>query len=545
MKTLRNSILIVYFAVCILFSSVLRANAEDSLERQFRVLFISSYGFSNAAVPDQLSGFEKGIEGVNVDISYEFMDSDKYYGSLDIQNFDRFVKYKIFSVRAYDLIVVADDSALRYAINNREELFPDVPLVFMGVNNMTEAITASAMSNATGIAESPDFESNYALMKDLFPMRTHLNVVVDSSVAGQGDYVEFMKFRDNHPEINSTVINTSYYTATGLEEVLGGLDGDDIILFLDFTVDGEKKNYSLKHASDFLSAYAPNVPIFRLTSTDVGHGVFGGISYSYYNAGEIAGDVARRILLGEPADAIPLKSTTVSTPYFDQDCMDKFGIVYSQLPKGSVVINEHENLAKFYRENTLISNLVIIILILLVAIIGILYATNIRRKKIIRTDFLTQMPNRKKIMEDINQAITSLAPYGLIMLDVDRFKLINDTYGHKVGDEIIIGVGERLKKLSGKDVTFARLGGDEFCGLFTAATPEKGKKICEDIIKNVKGVFKTSAGDISLTVSIGCATYPEDTNDAGKLLECADTALYETKANGRNGYTLFGSINQS
>lgn len=545
MKTLQRGIIIAYFALCILLSSDLRVGAEDGLERQFHVLFISSYGFSNAAVPDQLSGFEKGIEGVNVDISYEFMDSDKYYGSLDLNNFDKFVRYKIFSIRDYDLVVVADDTALRYAINNRSELFPNAPLVFMGINNMTEAVTASSMKNATGIAESPDFESNYALMKKLFPSRTHLNVIVDSSVAGQGDYVEFMKFKEKHPEISSTVINTSYYTAKGIEEVLGELDGNDIILFLDFAVDGEKKAYSLKHASDFLSAYAPDVPIFRLTSTDVGHGVLGGISYSYYDAGLIAGDISKRILLGEAADDIPLMSSSVYTPYFEQGCMDKFGIKYSMLPMGSVVINEHDNFAKFYRENTLISNLVFIILILLVVIIIMLNVSNNRRKKIIRTDFLTQMPNRMKLMEDMNQAISQLSPYGLIMLDVDHFKSINDTYGHTVGDEIIVGVGEKLKKLSGKNVTFARLGGDEFCGMINSSDPKMGEKICREIIKSTKDTFTTSAGDINLTVSIGCAMYPGDTEDPGKLMECADAALYATKENGRNGYTLFSSINKA
>ncbi|WP_408070422.1 ABC transporter substrate binding protein [Butyrivibrio sp. JL13D10] len=545
MKTLRNCIIIAYFAVCLFFASALKVGAEVALERQFRILFISSYGFSNAAVPDQLAGFEEGLGGVNVDISYEFMDSDKYYGGLDLQNFDKFVRYKIFSVRSYDLIVVADDTALRYAINNRAELFPDVPLVFMGVNNMTEAVTASAMKNSTGIAESPDFESNYALMKQLFPGRKHLNIIVDSSVAGQGDFVEFMKFKDNHPDIRSTVINTSYYTADGLQEVLESLGKDDIILFLDFSVDGEKKAYSLKHASDFLSTYAKDIPIFRLTSTDVGHGVFGGISYSYYEAGRIAGELSGRILMGESADDIPLMSSSVSTPYFDQEAMDKYGIVYSQLPKGSVVLNEHENLAKFYRENKLISNLSLIILLLMAVIIFILNATNSRRKKIIRTDFLTQMPNRKKLMEDINQAISSLSPYGLIMLDVDHFKNINDTYGHGVGDEIIVGVGERLKQLSGKEVTFARLGGDEFCGFFTSTEPDAGRQICEAIISSTKSPFKTSVGDITITVSIGCATYPADFDIPSNLMECADSALYATKENGRNGYTLFSSIDKA
>lgn len=528
-----------------LFSFAHKVSAKDSLERQFRVLFISSYGFSNAAVPEQLKGFEAGIDGINVDICYEFMDADKYYGGMDIQNFDKYLKYKIYSVRSYDLIVASDDSALRYVINNRNELFPDTPLVFMGVSNKTEAMTAAAMKNATGITEIPDFEGNYALMKKLFPGREHLNVVVDATIAGQGDYVEYMKFKDENPDIKSTVINTSYYTANGLKELLGSLGDDDIILFLDFARDGDGNSYSLANASDFMSTYAPDVPIMRLASSDIEHGVLGGISYSFYDAGWIAGDAAKRIILGENVDDMPLMTSTVTTPYFEQGSMDHFGIKYSMLPDGSQVLNEHKNLAKFYRENTMLSNLVIVIVLLMIAIIFILNITNAKRKRLMRMDFLTQMPNRMKLIEDMNQTIGLQMPYGLIMLDVDHFKDINDTYGHKVGDEIIAGVGERLKKLSKNQLQFARLGGDEFSGLFTSPSNEKAKKICESIIKSTKAPFKTSAGELKLTVSIGCAMYPLDVEDPNKVMESADSALYVTKENGRNGYTLFDSIDKT
>lgn len=528
-----------------ILAAPLNVRAMETQERQFDIFYISSYEYANDAVPPELEGFKAGIDGINVDFTYEFMDADKYYSAVDIQNFDKYLRYKLFSKRNYDLIVVADDPALRYAINNRNALFPNVPMVFMGINNKTEAATAAAMRNATGIAESPDFEGNYNLMKRLFPKRDHINVIVDSSVAGQGDYVEFMKFKEEHPELRSTIINTSYYTAQGLRELLASLDDEDIILFLDFTIDGERNSYSLHNAAEFLSDNAPDIPIFRLASADIGHGVLGGISYSYYDAGVIAGDASKRILLGESADDIPLMTSLVTTPYFDQESMDRFGLRYSQLPSGSIVINEHENFAKFYRENRVISNLAIVIVILMVFIIIMLYMTNIRRKKMIRTDFLTQMPNRKKIMEDINLAISQSAPFGVIMLDVDHFKDVNDTYGHKVGDEVIVGVADRLKKLAGKDLTFARLGGDEFCGLFTSPSTETGEKICKDIINSAKKKFKTSAGDLKLTVSIGCAMFPVDTKDNQNVVECADKALYVTKENGRNGYSMFGNIDKS
>lgn len=545
MKRLRYGLITAYLILGFLLALPIRAWAADNNVRQYRILYISSYGYANEAVPPELEGFKEGLDDINVDIRFEFMDGDNYYSAIDIQNFDKYLRYKFFSKRNYDLIAVADDQALRYAINNRNSLFPNVPMVFMGVNSQTEAVTAAAMKNATGIAETPDFEANFQLMKKLFPAREHINVIVDSSVAGQGDYVEFMKFKEKHPELSSTIVNTAYYTAGGLKDLLASLGDKDIILFLDFTLDGDRNSYSLNNASEFLSENASHIPIFRLASSDIGHGVLGGISYSYYDSARMAGEVSKRILLGESADDIPLMASTVTTPYFEQGAMDRFGIKYSQLPQGAVVRNEHQNLAKFYRENRVLSNLAIVVVLLMIAIIVLLHLTNVRRKRMIRTDFLTQMPNRKKIIEDINLAISQSVPYGVIMLDVDHFKDVNDTYGHKVGDEVIIEVGERLKKLACRDITFARLGGDEFCGLFMASTAETGEKICKDIMSSTKKKFKTSAGDLKLTVSIGCAMFPEETYDNQNVIECADKALYVTKEKGRNGYTLFGDINKS
>ncbi len=543
MKLFRRLLKTICLVLCIISACALTSSAQDSSERQFRILFISSYSYYNASVPEQLKGFQEGIEGIDVEITYEFMDSDQYYGAVDIQNFDKYLRYKVFSARNFDLVVVADDPALRYVTNIRSELFPNIPLVFMGVNNKTEAVTAAAMRNTTGIVESPDFEGNYALMKSLFPERKHVYVVVDSSVAGQGDYVEFMKFKENHPELWATILNTSYYTAAGLEKFLSYLGDEDVILFLDFSADGNKKSYSLQYAANFLTKNAPTVPIIRLATSNIGHGVLGGISYSYSEAGRIAGEACKDIFRGESVDDMPLMTTSITTTYFDQEAMDRFGLKYKDLPSGCVIINEHKNLARFYRENTVLSNLVIVIVFLMIAIIIILYISNIFRKKAIRTDFLTQMPNRKKIIEDINQAITFSVPYGIIMLDVDHFKSINDTYGHNVGDEIIAGVGERLKKLTNKKLKFARLGGDEFCGMFTDPSKENAKEICESIIKAVKKPFKTSKGDLKLTVSIGCAMFPMDTKDNNEVMVCADKALYITKEKGRNGYTLFSQKN--
>ncbi len=532
------SLFIIFF--CLLFetfSSVVYAS--DDFERQYRILFISSYGFSNAVVPDELSGFEAGLEELNYQIDYEFMDTEYYYRAEDIDNFRDYLSYKISAGGNFDLIALADDQALRFLNNHRQTLLKNKPVVFFGVNNTTEAMTTSDLPGVTGIAEVIDIERNYKLMQELFPDRKTLVAIVDATISGQGDFVEFMKFKDAHPDLKTRIINTSYYTANGIKDVLNELGEDDIILFLDFSIDGESNLYPLQTAASFISKNTTNVPIFRVGSANIEHGVLGGLSYSYYDAGLMAGSMARKILLGEDPDSMPLVTSSISTPFFEQGQMDIFNLKSKDLPIGSVVLNERQTLTTFYRDNKTVSNLVMLTALLLIIVIGLLLGSNRRRYKLIRTDYLTQLPNRTFITERIAKAVESKKSYGIIMMDVDHFKGINDTKGHQVGDEILAGVAKRLKEFSGRNITFARLGGDEFSAIISKPDKEKVIRICEKIVTRMQDDFETSIGTIKITVSLGCALYPEDVDDINEVMEYADKALYVTKEHGRNGFHLF------
>ena len=159
-------------------------SAADDFERQYRILFISSYGFSNAVVPDELRGFEAGLEELNYQIDYEFMDSEYYYSAEDTDNFSDYLSYKISAGGDFDLIALADDQALRFLNNHRRDLLKDKPVVFFGVNNTMEAMTTSALPGVTGIAEVIDVEDNYKLMQKLFPDRNGDLVVKGEKLNG-------------------------------------------------------------------------------------------------------------------------------------------------------------------------------------------------------------------------------------------------------------------------------------------------------------------------------------------------------------------------
>ncbi len=526
-------------------SEILISKDAYEISTPYRVLCILSYNYSYNIVLDETQGIVAGLASeeydVDFEITYESMDAKNFYTSDDIQEFTDYLSYKLSETeKGYDLIIAADDTALRFVINNRDTLFLDTPVVFMGINSLSEALTANALDNVTGVAEVPNFEDNYALMKKMFPGRNRIVAIVDSTNTGQGEFIQFMQFISNHPDQKYAILNTSRYSREGVKKYLQELGEDDIILYLDFVEDGNDNIYTLSSATKFISTYAPNVPIFRTSSADIGNGVLGGISYSFYDAGKMAGEMGVRILCGEDPDSIPMVSDTVTTTYFEQEAMNKFGITQSSIPDDSIIINEEYTLVTWYMDNYLIANLVIVICILLIVIIILLALSNKKREKLINSDTLTQIPNRLYINKQIKTYASNKENYGLLMVDIDYFKNINDSKGHLAGDEVLCTIAGRLNIVSGNnDSIAARIGGDEFLILVKNASKEKCVKIFDQLMNMMRDPVQTSKGEVDVTLSMGGAVYPDNTDDPYKVMSLADKALYKVKEAGRNGYQMY------
>ena len=524
------------------FTHVHASGSNDTIV-PFNILCICSYNYSYATVPQHIQGIEAGLGDLSYEITYENMDTKRFYEADDIQEFYNYLSYKIDKIDAhYDLIFVIDDTALRFVINYRNELFGDVPVVFMGINSISDATTSAALHNVTGISETLDFESNYDLMKALFPDRNEIVVLCDGSNTSSGEYVEFLKFTENHPEISYTVLNASYYTQKGLKRALSELDNNNIIYYLEFSQDGDGNLYTINSASSFVDNNITNVPVIKLTMANCTDNILGGISYSYTHAGEVAGKMASKILNGVSADNIALISDTITESYFYQDKMEEFGIKSSQLPTDSYIANERFNPIRYYQENALILNLIILIIILLFIIIVIQAKANRQHERMLNNDYLTQIPNRHYINQKIDQLNSTFTPYGLAMIDVDHFKDINDTYGHLVGDEVLVEISTRFSSIASKYITFARIGGDEFMMVITGPEIDNADNICRQIQNIIRNAVVIDKKKLEITLSIGCALYPSDTNDPTQIMALADRALYYVKENGRNAYKLFGDL---
>jgi len=165
-------------------------------------------------------------------------------------------------------------------------------------------------------------------------------------------------------------------------------------------------------------------------------------------------------------------------------------------------------------------------------------------EKMAHFDALTQLPNRVLLSDRLQTALQHCKQHKQIMavayIDLDEFKPINDTYGHDVGDMLLVEAAKRMQQTLGPEQVIARLGGDEFVVILTEL---KNVTHCQGILANLNRTlampFQIKQRNLSISASIGATLYPDDDSDADTMIRHADQAMYTAKQTGRNRYHFF------
>jgi diguanylate cyclase (GGDEF)-like protein len=159
-------------------------------------------------------------------------------------------------------------------------------------------------------------------------------------------------------------------------------------------------------------------------------------------------------------------------------------------------------------------------------------------------DSLTGLPNRLQFLDSLNQAIAQHERlhkhFALMFVDLDRFKPVNDTWGHHVGDMLLMAVAKRLRVAMRRTDILARLSGDEFTVIESRLLKQDdAARLAGKLITTLNRPFRLEGHLIEIGASAGIAVYPDDATTGEALLQCADAAMYRAKAAGRNRFCFY------
>jgi diguanylate cyclase (GGDEF)-like protein len=560
--------LLVIFTFCWLYQSNVYASAN--------VLLLNSYHPQYKWTDELIRGVQDSLT-VNIEresLYIEFMDERRFVDDpIYHQKLIDLLKYK-YQQNKPDIVITSDDAAYDFMLEHGEQLFPNIPIVFCGVN-IFDPHLISSRNNITGIAEGMDISGNLRLITSLHPKIKKIVMLGDTTGLGlrMVDAAKIVKQDWQKSPANKDVI-LDVWDSFSLEELfmkVNDLPNDSAILLLAIHKDRFGKYFSFEEHLPLLSA-ASKVPIYGMWGAlMIDKGAIGGMMNDPYEHGYNTGKLALKILSGTPVSQLPVKPSAIYKPRFDYLQLLRFDIDQNLLPKGSILFNQP---ISFYQQHKQLIYVITVIFITLISFISIL-VKNIRQRIVIQkeltqfnqkldatvkertseleqrnfdlrtvsttmqtlayTDSLTGLNNRRAAEKHISAYLKryniTYKPFTLIVLDIDHFKMVNDNFGHQVGDMVLEAIAETLLSSLRPSDRVYRWGGEEFLLALPETPITLVKTILQRLATDIRNMKVQDVGTI--TVSMGVAEFAKDDN-FNSIVKRADDALYRAKNSGRD-----------
>ena len=310
---------------------------EAAAQTRKRLLVLNSYSPGYKWTDDIIKGIASVTRHSKVDISihHEFMDtktvSDPQYLRLLYQTY----RYKYQNAK-FDAIIASDDDAFNFLLRHRDEIFPDTPVVFCGVNDFAPSRLAG-VKLFTGVNEAPDYKATIDLALQLHPKTQQILIINDLTTTGRAVHKGLVNllpaYRD---KVRFTLLENAE-----MEEVLSAvrnLPPESVVIYSLFFRDRKGRVFDFDESIALVTSNSP-VPVYGFWDFSLGYGIVGGMLTSGYDQGRTAAQMVIRLLNGEKIEALPVVMQSTNRYMFDYLQMDRFGIRMSSLPDGSTVIN--------------------------------------------------------------------------------------------------------------------------------------------------------------------------------------------------------------
>jgi len=386
-----------------------------------QVLVINSYDPGFPTFERYAKGLNEVFGSEDVSVAMAYMDSKMFIGEENISSFKERLKYKLSNLNSLDLIITVDDNALNFAIDNQDDMFPGIPIVFWGINDVEFGKEQNKRKGVTGIVEDVSMRDNVELMLKLFPDAETIYTISDITFTAKQDLKKFEELRNEFHKIDLKVLSLEENSYPQLATKLQDLKSTDLILLISTYHDATGASKKFEEGLQFLNRNM-ECPIFHLWEHGIGQGIFGGKVISHYEQARLAGKIGLQILAGKDINTIPVIDPDNFKFYmFDYNIITKFGIKKSQLPEGSIVINKAPNLWETNWKIVLLVIITIVLQSLLIVALVLMYRFRKKTLKLVSA----QKEKYQLLAENTEDVIWTMAPnneFTFVSQSVERLR---------------------------------------------------------------------------------------------------------------------------
>ena len=359
MRKFQTIIFLIVFINNFLLIQTTSVFALNNEEKKLEILFISSFDPNFISIEDQLNGLKKELNN-NAHIMIEYMNSKTFDSTENEETFYNLLKYSLENYDKIDAVIAGDDDATEFCIKYRDDLFKDIPISFLGVQDFDRLNRALECELVSGVSEVESIRANIELIKTLHP---NVDTITFINTYGILTYEEIVA---DYPDINFQWILTEDKTLSEVQSILSNLSSNNAVIQLYINKFKDIDTFDRNTINKTIAESCVASPIYSILNYDVGQGSIGGKVINHFIQGQKAGSIALNLLNGYDTKELFIADDEANQYFFDYKALKKFNIKTSDLPEGSVIINHPKKLIKEYK------NILIASLLLLIGLLGMI-----------------------------------------------------------------------------------------------------------------------------------------------------------------------------
>lgn len=353
MRKFQTIIFLIVFINNFLLIQTTSVFALNNEEKKLEILFISSFDPNFISIEDQLNGLKKELNN-NAHIMIEYMNSKTFDSTENEETFYNLLKYSLENYDKIDAVIAGDDDATEFCIKYRDDLFKDIPISFLGVQDFDRLNRALECELVSGVSEVESIRANIELIKTLHPNVDTITFINTYGILTCEEIVA------DYPDINFQWILTEDKTLSEVQSILSNLSSNNAVIQLYINKFKDIDTFDRNTINKTIAESCVASPIYSILNYDVGQGSIGGKVINHFIQGQKAGSIALNLLNGYDTKELFIADDEANQYFFDYKALKKFNIKTSDLPEGSIIINHPMKFINEYK-NILIASLLLFI----------------------------------------------------------------------------------------------------------------------------------------------------------------------------------------